>query len=425
VENGVVTALGKGNAYIKATMITSGDEGVSPVTATVLLAAGLYENDSDAPVDLTGRSESNQLLKALAYIKENSTAGYEYTIVLSEDISDNSTSGFFIGSGTTSTHTGTADKNKNLTITLQGSGKTVGTITKTAKGALFTLLGGTGDTPHLILGENITLQGLNENTAITSNTSALVVVGATNKPGKLMMKDGSRITGNNTNANGGGVSVVSGEFTMDGGKIDNNKAASNGGGVLVSTNCTFVMNAGSISDNIAGSASTSVAQGGGVHIVGSFTMIGGIICGNKDLTSNAGGGGGGVSMIGVFTLKDGEISGNEANIGGGVNIASNANARFNMEGGVISGNTISGTAGAAVLLLNLGTFTKTGGVIFGSDVGANANTGETGFYVIRIGYASNNFKAYYNDTHDSGTLEYHKTSTSAGSIGSTGTWNIP
>ena len=247
-EDGKVKAHGQGAAQIKATAKTGGQTAVCAVTVKIS-AAGLYRNDEASPIDLSGigGEDDNLLVKSFAYIKANSTEGDAYTIVLDEDISDNSKAGFSIGSGVSSSSTGNDAKNKNLTITLQGLDETR-TITKTNAGALFTVYGSTdaeADTPHLILGENITLAGYN------SNTSALVVAGYTqstnNYIGKLTMKTGSRITGNtntSNNAAGGGVNVVAGgTFIMEDGVIgsmveaDGNFAKANagkGGGVIVS-----------------------------------------------------------------------------------------------------------------------------------------------------------------------------------------------
>jgi hypothetical protein len=227
-----------------------------------------------------------------------------------------------------------------------------------------------GSTDHLILGENITLAGLNENTTPNTNTSALVVVSA----GTLTMKDGSRITGNtNSTANGGGVyvSAVAAMFTMNGGRIDNNKSTNNAGkGGGVNSAGIFTMNGGTISNNTAGNSSTSSSlQGGGVFIGsnGDFTMNGGIICNNKVLTTNGYAAGGGVHTAKLFTMTGGEISGNEAKIGGGVNIATNADARFNMTGGIITGNTTVSEKGGQVSFYKYITFTKMRGTISGKN----------------------------------------------------------
>jgi hypothetical protein len=292
---------------------------------------------------------------------------------------------------------------------------------------LFTV---SGSTDHLILGENITLAGLNENTTPSTNTSALVVVSA----GTLTMKDGSRITGNinsNKTTSGGGVhvSTVAGNFIMEGGKIDNNKvpasqgkgggvinagtfsmtggtiednsagsaSSCSGGGVYCGGNSIFTMTGGTIQNNIATSAAT--AYGGGVYVgaatgvfemsgtarisnntaktggggvahTGSFSMSGGIIEGN----TSEGGNGGGVLAYYVFTMSGtAVIKNNQAANGGGVNIQSGANYKFIMTDGTIEGNRAT-AAGAAVHKGNTkGLFEKTGGTIYGINAGAQSN----------------------------------------------------
>jgi len=96
--------------------------------------------------------------------------------------------------------------------------------------------------------------------------------------------------------------------------------------------------------------------------------------------------GGGVSVMGTFTMHNGTISGNSATGnsggGGGVHI-DGGTAAFNMRGGTISGNSahgwnggggifVSGTAGG-------GTFRISGGTIYGSDAASGlANTSVVG-----------------------------------------------
>jgi hypothetical protein len=416
-EDGKVMAHGQGAAQIKATAKTGGQTAVCTVTVKIS-AAGLYRNDEASPMDLSeiGEEEDNLLVKSFAYIKENSTEGDAYTIVLDEDI--NTSAGFNIGSGAGgSSSTGNDDKNKNLTITLQGLDE-IRTITKTAAGALFTVYGSTdaeADTPHLILGENITLAGYD------TNTSALVLVGYTqstsNYIGKLTMKTGSRITGNiNSTANGGGVYILAGGvFNMDGGSIDSNKStasAGKGGGVNVAG--TFTMNGGEIKDNEAGTSDQNgSSMGGGVYAAVSFSMTGGTISGNKALSTSANNGrGGGVFVIGIVTISGtAAILGNKANNGGGVAIqaANNSpNGLFSMTGGVIAGNTAVYKAAAVYRYNNYPpSFKKTGGVIYGNTEKGNyegttiplANTITSGYVIdLRSGSSVDSPTKYRNTT---------------------------
>jgi hypothetical protein len=272
-------------------------------------------------MDLSARTENTMLKKALGYIKDHGEDNGEYEIVLAENETDSTATGYIIGTyetnpyntGTkTDSHTG---RKINLTITLKSLEDTAVTITKNAAGPLFTVYGFNAhgfkvpDIPHLIL-ENITLQGYG------TNTSPLVAVGdiannsGYNKKGTLTMKAGSRITGNtNTSYGGGGVRVgYDSVFTMLGGSIDSNRA--NGGA--------------------------------GVYNYSAFTMKGGDIANNR-----ATGNGGGVTGAGTFTMEGGTIRGNSAANAGAVYIGSYGQHSFS----------------------------KTGGIIYGTEAGANANTG--------------------------------------------------
>jgi hypothetical protein len=409
-EDGTITALGQGTALIKGTAKAGGHTGMCEVTVKVS-QAGLYRNDEPAPMNLSETAGNNLLIQAFAWIKANNDSeGTEYTIVLGGDVSDSTTSGFVIGTGAgDNSSTGKDAADKNLTITLQGLDETR-TITKGAAGPLFTVYGSTNDsdTPHLILGENITLAGY------ASNNKALVVVGDSTNSGKLTMRDGSRITGNkNSTAQGGGVYVVIGLFNMEGGTIDANASTQNGGkGGGVFNGGTFTMLNGLIEENEAGNSSGgSNSSGGGVYNgnQGVFLMEDGIIRNNKALAKSGSISDGGGVFAAKFTMKGGSIKGNTAVLGGGIEISSNAASYFTMEGGAIAGNTAS-TKGAAVFLYKYGTFNKTGGTIYGTNDGDLSNKGETSIHSIEMGNgataATNPAVAWYDSKHDTGTLSY-------------------
>jgi hypothetical protein len=176
---------------------------------------------------------------------------------------------------------------------------------------------------------------------LADNSNRLVELG---EGGELVMKSGA-ITGNtNTEefANGGGVNVI-GTFTMEGGKISGNTAkgvrTANGGGVFVSGGSTFTMTGGTISDN-----STDYVNGGGGGGVAvasaTFTMSGGTISGNSSTARN-GEGGGGVRVFNsaTFTMEGGAIFGNASENGGGVHVRNRST--FTMQGGRIQGGTDS------------------------------------------------------------------------------------
>ena len=157
---------------------------------------------------------------------------------------------------------------------------------------------------------------------------------------------GGYITGGNTasGSTGGGVTVSDGTFVMNGGTIIGNQNTVGGsGGVYLthpsgSSTPSFTLNGGAICHNTG-------ANGGGVCVAnGSFTMSGGTISGNA--SSGGSGGNGGGAMFGsgtAFILNGGMITGNTAAYnGGGVYYNSTS---FSMSGGVIRDNTAqNGTA---------------------------------------------------------------------------------
>ncbi|MDR0584519.1 MAG: hypothetical protein LBG57_09265, partial [Treponema sp.] len=213
----------------------------------------------------------------------------------------------------------------NKSITLIGD-STEKTLSLGANGNMFNITAGT-----LTLDNYVTLQGRSTNNSPVVNVAS---------GGSLVMKSGSKITGNSTTGTGtGGVRVQGGSFTMEGGTISNNigsNVSDTGGGVRVDSG-SFSMSGGTISGNYCGN------DGGGVWVnSGSFTMTGGTISGN---TSRNGGGGVWVNSSGSFT----------------------------MTGGIISGNTSQGTAGGSggggVSPVGNNSFTKSGGgIIYGNDV---------------------------------------------------------
>jgi hypothetical protein len=183
-----------------------------------------------------------------------------------------------------------------ITIELMGDDDdTERVIRLTGTGSLFTVT----SKVTLKLGRNVTLKGK------TNNDNALVIVGGTREEGgKLIMDEGSVITGNTsiTNTSGGGVHVDdNGTFTMLGGTISLNATGGEacGGGVAVS-NGPFIMSGGTISGN------TTNNSGGGVYVGsgGTFKMSGGIISGN---TVAAWGGGVWVSSLSSSFTKTGGI----------------------------------------------------------------------------------------------------------------------
>jgi len=145
--------------------------------------------------------------------------------------------------------------------------------------------------------------------------------------------------------------TVKGIFNMYGGSITGNDTTAAGGGVSLpyeSYSARFNLYGGSITNNTANNGGSD--GGGGVHILsGKFTMYGGSITGNHADRANFGGG---VYLAGPgeFIMTGGSITGNTAKIGGGVYTNVNLPAGLTVSGSVtITGNK-QGTADSNVYL---------------------------------------------------------------------------
>jgi hypothetical protein len=198
---------------------------------------------------------------------------------------------------------------QNKTITLRGAGNAEIMLRSAGYGPLFTV-GGT-----LVL-ENITLQGVN-------NSYSPVVQVSTS--GKLVLKNGGKITGNTitheqTNvAAGAGVYVNGGTLEIAGGEISENSITINnysgwGGGVYAAAGSSVLMTGGAIRGNRV-TVTTNNGAGGGIYLTSSnFEMTGGVIEGNTAkiaATSTLGGGGGvNVDFGSAFSFKGGIIRNN-------------------------------------------------------------------------------------------------------------------
>ena len=141
-----------------------------------------------------------------------------------------------------------------ITIVLRGVGENR-TLRLASHGTMFTVK----PNVQLILDSNITIMGHSQNTGPMVNVDG----------GKIWMRSGSSIIGNDRGSgNGGGVYVGSGAFVMTGGVISGN-TAENGGGVYVyntyRTNARIALLGGIISGNTA-------SEGGGVYLKNASLM---------------------------------------------------------------------------------------------------------------------------------------------------------
>ena len=211
--------------------------------------SGLYLVNNPANINT-----NFNLSGALQHILDNANDGDTYYIVLGTDETIPPMSFKY--------------SNENVKITILGDGQQR-TINLASNGSMFTI--GKGVT--LTLGENIKLQGHNE------NNKPLIEI---HPCSTLIMNDGAMICGNNNGSfNGGGVSIKGGDFIMYGGTISGN-AADYGGGIYIE-NGSFTMHGGIICKNI------STTCGGGIYVhAGIVTMHNGTICENNATTHGGG-----------------------------------------------------------------------------------------------------------------------------------------
>lgn len=224
-------------------------------------------------------------------------------------------------------------------------------------------------TAATMTGGTITLS-LNNNTITGTGSASVIRING----GSLTIDGDGTITGGG-GAEGGGVYVKSGSFTMNTGTISGNTVTSKGGGVYVASGATFTLSSGgSISSNKADSSSART-YGGGVYNLGTFTMSGGSINDNnvgESATTSSYCYGGGVYNEGTFNMNLGTISDNIAgkandgknypshSFGGGVHNTGNG-CEVNMSGGTISNN--KGESGGGVSVYSSASFTMTNGNI--------------------------------------------------------------
>jgi hypothetical protein len=290
-------------------------------------------------------------------------------------------------------------KDKTAVIKLSGTGSLLTLMAGklTLKGAI-TLEGVSANTKALVTVTGGTFT-MDSGAKITGNTVAITAAGKTINGvgvsmsgsstkfimnGATISNNTANFTGNPTNetANGGGVYMAGGTFTMDnsatisGNTISFNGTGSSihkdnsgkGGGVYMASGTFTMSNKATITGNTMsyGSNFSGAVSGGGVYIAsGTFTMESA-----AKITSNkATSGGSGVCIAGgSFTMSssDTEIASNGEGVlgsGGGIFIAGGT---VN-SGGLIHNN--HGGNGGGVYVGVRQTLTVTGGVIYGNSAG--------------------------------------------------------
>ena len=198
------------------------------------------------------------------------------------------------------------------------------------------------------------------------------------KGGKLNLWGGS-ITGNHTEANGGGI-VLEGEGTslyMTGGKIEKNSAVGSGGGIAMAEASLEVVS-GSILENTAG------ANGGGI-----FQQGGSVSFKAGAVTSNSAVAGGGICTIadaelilmGTVIIQN-NVAGNanEQGRGGGIYAQSSKPIRFSDSVNVTSNRQSDGTVSNLTFFVSgqpfVGPRVLDDGVATSAKVGVNFIGGE-------------------------------------------------
>jgi hypothetical protein len=307
------------------------------------------ENGNSKEYVVTAAVANDSLASAFAWLGNNAKNNRNYTMVPKRDEA----------LGPVSLSYG----NKTVALTIKGE-SSERVISLSGNGSIFTV----GSNVALTLDNNITLKGKN------SNTNPLVKVDGSNAG--LVMNAGSKITGNYTSLNGGGVYVGRGYFNMNGGTISDNRvytgegSTGKGGGVYIARGADFTMYNGNINNNAVSDG--GYAYGGGVYVEGAFTMHNGNINGNSASSKD--------------TIN---ISVEPASRGGGVCVYGSY-ASFIMEGGSISNNSASADAGffgssyayGGGVYVDSGTFRKTGGSVSLNTLSASIKTGKTAYVSI-------------------------------------------
>jgi hypothetical protein len=269
-----------------------------------------------------------------------------YLLLLDRDYTVNGTTGIKL-------------EGRDVSLTVRGNGVKRTITSNTTDGMLFDVNNGAG----LTLEDDIILQG--------KQTATRPLISIINQS-KLIMMNGSKITGHKTTSANGTVYVLNqgSSFTMNGGEISDNETTfadqTAAGAVFMGLNSEFIMNGGKISGNKASNATTSGARkAGGVYCdTGSrITLNGG------EISGNTGGAAGGIYLLsGTFLMNDGKISGNTGTDAGAIRTYGISNSYFTMNGGEISGNNGGGTGGIysqSPITMNGGTITGNTGASYG------------------------------------------------------------
>jgi len=241
------------------------------ILVVVIIFGSACSSVLDAVTSVNSIDEVSGLQNKLIWLQHNVQNGGNYIIELNGDE--------WINNGTyykmKNYHGNFSYKDKsNVTIVLRGVGKNCTISNSQIGGYLFNI--GSGVT--LILDNNITLKGLRPESLIDGKeTTSIVVVSS---GGKLVMNNGSMITGGMNNADhGGGVRVLNNAtFLMQGGIIAGNTCFPIADAVALAASAKTGLTGQDVITNLT---NPGIYKGAGVYVSGgTFTKTGGIIYGN-------------------------------------------------------------------------------------------------------------------------------------------------
>ena len=218
-------------------------------------------------------------------------------------------------------------------------------------------------------------------------------IDATGVSGVIALTGGELLVQKSVTINGGGPDVlavdgnaVSRVFHIGAGKtvtisgltITNGHDDTLGGGIENEQGATLTISNSILSSNVAGSVGNPAVQGGGIHSLGTLTIV------NTTITANSAGGisgvGGGIYNGGTVTILNSTVSANTASAGGGLNNGSAAGIAATITNSTFSGNAAVAYGGAC---FNGGRLHLTNSTLSGNS--ANTGSGILVFGPLQIG----------------------------------------
>ncbi|MDG3494775.1 MULTISPECIES: DUF4347 domain-containing protein [Pseudanabaena] len=187
----------------------------------------------------------------------------------------------------------------------------------------------------------------------------------------------STVSGNTTNASGGGIFSL-GDLTLTNSTVSGNTAAIYGGGIFGNGAVTLT--------NSTVSGNTAAGSGGGIFGNGAVTLTNSTVSGN---TANIGGG---IDGYGAVTLTNSTVSGNTATSNGGGILG---NGVVTLTNSTVSGNTSNTSNGGGILGNGAVTLTN-------STVSANTANAASGGGIFSYGAVTLNNSTVSGNTANTG-----------------------